>query len=71
MKVSIRVHYANNRAQETFVVRAEIVVLSIKGFISSNSLSARSCKEIDKVEEVGKDIGVLASSMLDLFSASR
>jgi len=26
---------------------------------------------MDKVEEVGKCIGILASSMLDLFSASR
>jgi len=71
LKVGIRVGYANDRERETFVVRAEFVILSVKGFVNSNSLSTRSCKEIDKVEEVGKGIGILASSMLDLFSASR
>jgi len=70
LKVSIRVGYANNRAQETFVVRAEFIILSVKGFVNSNSLSTRSCKEMDEVEEVSRGIGILASSMLDLFSAS-
>jgi len=57
--------------QETFVVRAEFVILSVKGFVNSNSLSAYSCKEMDKVEEVSKGTGIHASSILDLFSASK
>jgi len=36
------------------VVGAEFVISSVKGFVNSNSLSARSCKERDEVEEVGK-----------------
>ena len=57
--------------RETFVVGIEFVILSIKGFVNSNSLSTRSCKEIDEVEWISKGMGILASSMLDLFSASR
>ena len=71
MKIGIRASYANNRAQETFVVRAKFVVSSVKGFVNSNSLSMHGCKEMDEVEEVGKGMGILASSMLDLFSGSR
>jgi len=53
------------------VVGAEFVISIVKGFVNSNSLSTRSCKEMDEVEEISKGIGIIASSMLDLFSAGR